>query len=54
LEDTVNTLKEYELDIKEMRELIAQFSAHSGTDMEGKVAEKQANEFIENFKKGKG
>ena len=43
--------KEYKLDIKGMREMNAQFSVHSGTDMEIKAAEKQANEFIGCFKR---
>ena len=51
LQAIVNQLKSYKLDIKAMREEIAKFSVHSGSDIEVKAAEEQAKKVIENFKK---
>ena len=48
LHEIVNQLKD-RLKTDEMREMIAQFSVSSGTDMEVEAAEKQAKEIIGKF-----
>jgi len=49
LRETVNQLAKYGLDIKMMREYIADFAAKAVPDMEEAAAEKQAKEIIEAF-----